>query len=218
MSLFARNIDEFLTDSDNKLSVAENDREIQPLLAAAGYDLTVIQAGRVLYTTAYDLQQTRIREYGEQYGATDEFKQAKKTTFDKYMQLVGLARIVFKRDRNILNQLDLFGDRERSYDKMVMQMKRFYDNALASADTVTRLGRFNITADVLTTGSGLIDDMQLKHRAQLKETSDAQRATHDRDEAVEDLDDWMSDFIGVAKITLAHEPQYLERLGIVDPS
>jgi len=32
------------------------------------------------------------------------------------------------------------------------------------------------------------------------------------------LDDWMSDFLGVSRIALSQEPEYLERLGLVDPS
>ena len=48
--------------------------------------------------------------------------------------------------------------------------------------------------------------MQQKHQAQKKETSEAQRATHDRDAAMDALDDWMSDFIGVSRIALSQDP------------
>jgi len=32
------------------------------------------------------------------------------------------------------------------------------------------------------------------------------------------LDDWMGDFIGVSRIALNREAEYLEQLGLVDPS
>ncbi len=218
MSILSLPVDDRITKYDLMLRVAENDMDIKPILTNYGYDSPVVLAGRALYATAYAAQQNQKKEYGEKYGAVDTFGQARIDTYNKYMELVGLARIVFKRDRNILNQLDLVGERENSYDKLVMQMKRFYDNALASDDIINSLGRFNITADTLNAGKVLIEDMLVKYQAQLKESSEAQRATHDRDEAMEGLDDWMSDFLAVAKIALAHEPQYLERLGIVDPS
>jgi len=218
MSILLLSVDERLTKYDLILNVAENDTDIKPIITNYGYDSPVIQEGRGLYTTAYGLQQNQKKEYGEQYGATDVFGQAKKDTFKKYMELAGLARIVFKRDRNILSQLDLVGERERSFDKQVMQMKRFYDNALGSDEIINSLGRFNITAETLNAGKSLVEDLQAKYQAQLKESSEAQRATRDRDAAIDELDDWMSDFLAVAKILLALEPEYLERFGIVDPS
>ncbi|MFQ5641005.1 MAG: hypothetical protein ACE5IR_23760 [bacterium] len=48
--------------------------------------------------------------------------------------------------------------------------------------------------------------------------SEAQQVTRDRDIAMDSPDDWMSDFIGVSQIALTQEAEYLERLGLVDPS
>ncbi len=105
-----------------------------------------------------------------------------------------------------------------SYHKPYMQMLNFYDAALGSQEIQDNLARFNVTPDKLTAGKALVDAMQQKHQAQLKETSEARGATHDRDQTLADLDDWMSDFRGVIRIALGAHPQYLERFGLVDPS
>jgi len=42
--------------------------------------------------------------------------------------------------------------------------------------------------------------------------------TQERDEAIDKLDDRLSDFIAIARVALEKKPQYLEKLGIVEPS
>ncbi len=216
ISLFS--IDERLSKYKLYLDVALTDDVVKPLLANYGYDDTKMLEGQALYDATLALNLAQEKEYGEQFGATDELDAARRQAYEAYIEQVGLGRIALKRDRNLLSQLDLGGERERSYDKSYMQMLKFYDAALGSQEIQDSLARFNVTPAKLTAGKTLVEDMQAKHQAQLKETSEAQGATHDRDQSLADLDDWMSDFQGVLRIALAPYPQLLERLGLIDPS
>ena len=80
------------------------------------------------------------------------------------------------------------------------------------------MSTFNITEEKLLAGQELVLDCEVKYNVQLKEKGEAQTATKVRDEAVDLLDKWMSDFTGIARIALEENPQYLEMLGIVEPS
>lgn len=52
---------------------------------------------------------------------------------------------------------------------------------------------------------------------QEKEKGEAQEAKL-RDAALDALDQWMSDFIAIARLALEERPQYLKKLGVVEPS
>ncbi len=218
MHITLLSINERLSKYKLYLDVAQTDEVVKPLLANYGYDEPTVQQGRVLYDSTFNLNLLQDKEEGEKVGATDEQRAARGQAYEEYIELVGLARITLKRDRNLLSQLDLGGTREDSYDKAYMQMLNFYSAALDSPEILSRLARFNITPDRLTAGKALVETMQQKHQAQLKESSESQRATYDRDQELAELDDWMSDFRGVLRIALKSHPQYLERLGLVDPS
>ncbi len=56
------------------------------------------------------------------------------------------------------------------------------------------------------------------HRIQGKERGDAQIATQARDAAMDALDQWVSDFIAIARLALEEEPQALEKMGVVEAS
>ena len=218
MDVSVLSIDERLAKYKLYLDVTRTDEVVKPLLAQYGYDEPTMQEGQALYDTAFGLNQQQEKEVGEKLGATDELQAARRGAFEEYMELVGLSRIVFKRDRDLLSQLDLGGTREDSYDKSYMQMLNFYGAALGSQEIQGKLARVKVTPERLNAGKALVETMQQKHQAQLKEDSESQRATHDRDQTMAELDDWMSDFRGVARIALKSHPQYLERFGLVDPS
>ncbi len=218
MELSLMNTDERLAQYQLFFDVALTDDAVKPIYANYGYDEGTMQEGVALFDSGYGLQQDQKKEYGEQYAATDELDVARNAAYAQYVELVQLARIALKRERNFQNQLELDGKREQSYNKLYMQMLNFYDAALGSADIQTALARFRITVDTLNAGRALVMTMQQTYQAQKKETSEAQRAVHDRDTALDALDDWMGDFIGVSRIALSKEPEYLERLGLVDPS
>ena len=213
-----QSIDSKLLFAQNAISNAQTNPEIIAALAVFGYGDAKMKAGKVLYTKAAKLQIKQVKEYGEQFAATDALNLAKATTNKTYIVHVKIARIALSGDRGAAESLQLSGRRKESLSGWLKQSKALYTNALSTPAVLEALAEFGITKNKLSGAQAQVNDVEVKLNAQFKEKGEAQTATQLRDEAFDELQDWMSDFIAIARIALEEQSQYLEMLGIVEPS
>jgi hypothetical protein len=211
-------IDSKLLFAQNAITNAVGSDEIKSAIAAYGYDDTRLQEGEALYSKASELQVIQVKEYGDQFSATDALNLAKAVANKTYIQHLKIARIALIGDRGAGASLHLTGKRKETFSGWLKEAKTFYTNALGSADVTTAMGRFGITREKLEAGQQLVNEVEEKMNSQLKEKGEAQNATQVRDEAFEELQDWMGDFIVISRIALDGKSQYLEVLGIIEPS
>jgi hypothetical protein len=204
--------------AQNAITNALGSEEIKSAMAAYGYDEARLQKGDDLYNKASELQDIQVKEYGDQYSATDALNLAKAVANKTYMEHLKIARIALIGDRGAGASLELDGIRKVTFSGWLKQAKTFYANALGSPDVTTAIGRFGITPEKLEAGRQLVNGVEDKLNNQLMEKGEAQNATQERDEAFEELQGWMGDFIAISRIALDGKSQYLEVLGIVEPS
>ncbi len=203
--------------AQNAITNAINYTEVKNLLTEFGYTDKRLQEGRQLYEKANELQVKQQKEYGDQFAATDALNAAKASANRQYVNHLKLARIALSKDRGAEESLQLRGDRKRTLSGWLKQSRAFYANALASDEVLAALGRFGITSEKLTAVQQEVSGVEQALNRQLQEKGEAQAATQERDEAFDALQEWMSDFIAVARIALEGQPQYLEVLGVVQP-
>jgi hypothetical protein len=86
---------------------------------------------------------------------------------------------------------------------------------LANEAWKTELAKYGQTEEMLTAELAMIDAVATASENKKKEMGDAQNATQERDEKLEELAEWVSDYEVIARIALADKPQLLEKLGIV---
>ncbi len=197
---------------------ALDDASLQGYLAEFGYTKAKLEAGKALYETVLAAQQTQQSEYGDQYDATDRVNRLWEEAHKVYMKYVTIARIALRDWRGALSKLDLHGQRKRAIAGWIIQARQFYDGLLAEAEMMALMAEFNVTQEKLEAGRAQVDDVEKAHRIQGKERGEAQIATQARDAAMDELEQWMSDFIAIARLALEDNPQALEKLGIVEPS
>ena len=211
-------IDSKLLSAKVALENALNNDHIKTELALYGYDETALNVGLALYEDAEQKHSAQKKEYGDQYAASDSFNTALDTANALYMRHVKIARVALRNNRGAAASLEIDGRRKKTYSGWIKQAAIFYTNALADTAVQTALTKFGITTEVLNEGKAAVSDVESKLAAQLKEKGEAQNATEARDQALEDLMDWMADFIAISRIAMETNPQYLETLGIVEPS
>ncbi|RZM82903.1 hypothetical protein [Leptolyngbya iicbica] len=208
-------IDGLLHDAQVAIDNALTNPEILDALSLFGYTADHLQQGKALYTTALTAQTTQQLEAGEQKSATAELEANRAIAHATYIRCVKIARVAFKRDAGIATQLDLNGERKRNLAGWLAQVNQFYINALANPAVLAGLGNFGITPDKLQAGLAEVKAVEASNLTQEKEKGEAQAATQTRDQALDALQDWLSDYLAIAKVALEDNPQLLESLGVL---
>ena len=213
-----QSIDSFLNQAQVAIDNALATPQVQAYLTEFGYTPERIQEGKMLYEKALAAQQRQKAEYGEQVGATATLNEAWSTAKKSYMRLVKIARIAFKRNVGVAIKLDLNGDRKQSLLGWLLQAKQFYTNALGDPEVMNALGQYGMTSAKLEAAQAQMQAVEAADLAQEKEKGEAQSATKMRDGAIDVLDDWLDDFVAIARVALEEDPQLLETMGILERS
>ncbi len=213
-----RSIDNLLSQAQLAIDNALNNPKILEYLSDFGYTSARIQQGKKLYNTAAAAQLAQTIEAGEQISTTATLNEAWEIAKKTYIRFVKVARVVFKRNSGVSTQLDLGGSRKRTLSGWMVQSTQFYKNALASKAILKDLAEFGITEQKLKAGLKEVEAIEAANLAQEKEKGEAQAATQKRDAALDELQDWLSDYLAIAKIALEEEPQLLEGLGVLQRS
>ena len=187
---------------------------IQTHLDDVGYVADRLKAGRAKLLAVQDLYHGQRGEYGQRRDATDGKSTAVDAANQAYLPQLKLARIVIKNpgDRGLLK---LDGDRKEKWSDWRDQVESFYTNILKRPDLQTRLLDVNLTVAKLTAAHNLVEAAFAARDTQSTEYAEAQNATEARDAALDDLRDWMSDYLAAARVALEDQPQLLEALGIL---
>lgn len=204
--------------ADVAVSAAKDNPEIKTAVAEYNYDDPRLDVGLALQKEADTLHKKQIKEYGDQFQATNDLDSIKGKANKMYMRHLKVARITMEDNVALIKSLMLNGRRRHTYTGWLEQASVFYDNGLDSPEALTALLEYNITEDKMKAGQALVNQTAVALKKQFKELGEAQRATKQRDKAFDLMEDWMAKFIAIARIALEDDPQLLEIMGIIEPS
>ena len=210
-----RSIDTLLSQAQVAIDNALNNPKILEYLNGFGYTSAKIQQGKKLYSVAAAAQLAQQSEAGGQILSTTVVNDAWETAKKSYMRSLKVARVAFKGNSGVATQLDLTGTRKKSLSGWMAQANQFYKNALGDKAILAELKEFGITEQKLKAGLAELAVVESANLVQEKEKGEAQAATQKRDAALVELQDWLSDYLAIAKVALEDDPQLLEGLGIL---
>ena len=180
--------------------------DLQSELSVYGYGQAKMEEGQALYDEAYELFIKQKNEYAEQYGATEDFESKFEQASKVYMKHLKIARVVLKVGKEEAVKLNLNGRRKKSLTGFIGQAELFYQNVFKDETILERLAQFGLSSD-LGNGRDLMQKAKDANAVQETEKGQAQAATIKRDKALDELDDWIGDFIAMAKIAFEDTPQ-----------
>lgn len=192
-----------------------NQAQIATIMAEFGYDTDVITEGKTIWQTSYDAYIFNKTEDDETTEASTNFKTAKAELASTYNLHRKKSKVIFRKDALTLEKLGIKGRLPQSYIKWLEVAKKFYTVSLADSAIQAKLVRLKITSEDLSAVNTLVSDLETARSIYLREKGESQDATKAKDQALANIDDWMSEFYAVAEIALEDHPQLLESLSKV---
>lgn len=188
--------------------------EIFVPMQTVGYTEPKITALKGKLLQLENLQQTRTKEYAEQYAETDVFDKKCTENYEVYKTHRNLAKVLFKADTMVRSILKLDETSKRTYTGWYQEATNFYNQLAANTELLTKSAEIGLNAAAVTAQKQSLLDLQALKESQQRETAEAQAATAARDKAFDEFYPLYSDYIKYAKILLAGN-QMLEALGII---
>jgi hypothetical protein len=188
--------------------------EILGLVAKYGYTEEKLNEGRSLYERAIEAVNKRIMAEGLQYQETEKMKAAMKEAQDAYANLSKVARAVFLNDKPKLAQLGISGPMPKSTAQLISTGYAVFTNALSNEEIKTALSYYGYDEAKLNSELEKIRAFDSANQSQEAAKGSAQQATREQDEALKNLDNWVSQYIKIARVALQGKKELLEQIGV----
>lgn len=197
---------------------AITDTDIAEAILNYGYSEEVMSKSKNLLQEVDALVKKQMSEYGQQFDATDSVINLWEVANHSYNKTLLIARIAFKSNVEAQTALQLHGNRKRSLSGWLLQAQALYVNLMPNDEFMLLMAKYGYTAEKIASEKTLVDQLEEAKLNQAKEKGEAQQSTFDRDEKMDELDEWISEFRVIVKIALEDKAQWLEKLGILERS
>lgn len=210
------NQDDRLVIARQTILIVKNDEELRNLVLKYGIDEDRLDEGLARQEAAQLFASKRFMEFGGGILSTQTFRDSLTKARKTYGDIRRIVRIALDTDeRGLLTQLRLHQPTSRKIEQFIAQAQHFYTEALAMPELLSIVARFNITPEVLEAGLAEINAMNEARMQQKQKKGLAQVTTQQRRASMADLDQWMTEFLGIVRIAAAADPQQMEKLGVV---
>ncbi|MFB9120247.1 hypothetical protein ACFFUE_03480 [Bergeyella porcorum] len=187
---------------------------ILPKLEPIGYTKEKLDVYLQKVAELENLSQKQKKEYADKYAETERMNNRKMEINEIYMRHLALCRILFKGNTQVSKLLEFSGERKFAYGAWYQQVNNFYAQILSSDELKQKVASINIKEEDLQGQIDALEELSLLKKSQKIEMSEAQKATKNRDIALDEIYSNYLELIAYAKI-IFQDSQDLEALGIV---
>ena len=193
-----------------QLAIANSlgDPEIKAAVAQFGYTTAKLNKGQQWYDAALAAVNAQKSGKGAQKDSTAQLRAALIDARDAYQALAKVARAALSQEDQA--RLGL-GKAPRSTAAFIQAGYTLFDNA----GDVAALADFGYDADRLAAERAKIEAYDQAHQTQKMAKGSAQQATQDQDAALAAMNDWVAQYVKIAKVALRGKKQLLEKIGVI---
>lgn len=192
---------------------ARNTPDLAALLSPRSYNDEKLVEGEQLLENCEALDSKKDLEYAESFAATDEYNLAWNGILDDFKDLRDLGKVRMKNDRHGYTTMLLHVPLKTNRPGLEDQIRDTLRNTLEKPDVIEKIAPLGLPQTFLEDLLARLDGLKELKRARKDEKKEAQNATYDRDQAIIILEDWMDDFIRVARVATKRKPELMELLG-----
>lgn len=190
------------------ISNSLGDADIKAAVAQYGYTTAKLNHGKALYEAALAAVNASKLGRGEQRTATADLKVKQKEAQDAYQAAAQVARAALPPES--LASLGLAGKSPRTMAGLVTAGYTLFDNAALSG----LLAEFGYDEARLAAERAKIEAYDSANQAQEAAKGAAQQLTVDQDAALAKMNDWLAQYLKIAKVALRSKKQLLEKIGV----
>ena len=190
------------------------DAEIQNRVGEFGYPPAKMKEGRVVYLAAMAMMNEQTLAAGAQKATTGQTEAAKKAAERAFQALAKVARAVFIKNKAYLAMLGLTGQMPRTVAAFFIAADTLFDNTRANAEIKATLANYGYGDARLQREQAKIAAYSSIHFVQKAAKGAAQQASQEQLSAMNALNEWVAQYLKIAKVALHDNPKLLEKLGI----
>ncbi len=189
--------------------------EISAAVAKYGYDTTKILEGKELLEETIELIHEHQKQLRRQFNATADLNQARTEFHQSYMQTLKVARVALQASTKAHASLKLDARRYRTFTEWFYQADTFYEALLVQPDLCAEMAKFGYSNEKLTAEAALLQEVETRSHYQKKQLGLSDETLQLRNEKLQELKRWVSNYRAIVRVALADTPQKMEALGIM---
>jgi len=191
-----------------------NNAEIKSALAPFGYTEERITAILGKFETTEQLVLKQSKENKDMFLANENFFADREVVDQNFKNDLKISELSFS-DNPDLSKIVPSYTNVYPYPQWYKTVSAFYNNLQTVEGALAKVARFNLTTEIIDGRIAALKNVDSLHRIRTNESGEAQIATAQRNDAIDELIDICREIKEIAKIAFGKKSQILEKMGIL---
>lgn len=211
-------VSKLINQANLLISNSLDNSEIMALVAKRGVTEAKLAEGKALLEAAQASLVTQDAGMGAKTGATARLLALEAEARTAFQDLKQSCKQAFKDDVGMQTTLELKGMAPRALDQFLVAAYKLFDQAAGTATAPAALAAFGYTPAFLADERAKITALDEANRTQEAAKGAAEGGTLEQNQALKDLQAFVSQYLVVARIALRARPDLQDMIGLNAPT